>query len=635
MNYPLRAYGSLSGDNNRYPGCIDKSSSAELSEAINSMYDWYKAARRCYAYLNDCSIPSKPEWEVIVRDSAARLNKYFRWDRLSFRLRPPLIDPVKCICMGHREEYKQEQRDSMYDLLKHCRWFTRGWTLQELIAPKQVIFHDRHWQMVAKRRDILLTLEEITGIHKEALEPSFFGSDDSLSRFSIAQRMYWASSRHTTREEDAAYCLLGIFQINMPLLYGEGERAFKRLQEEIMKATPDQSIFAWEHPDNRFWIDSSLLAESTFYFQGARNIRYAGWDENLPLPGSEFRMTHQGLEIELWIDEYRLQHNYNTQVAALDCVLEQPDGHSSRVGLFLFQSPINSWQSHSDGAYPTHIVFNRAEQRMWDRRLLKLPLSWTSRPLSKRKLLIADDDLWHRVKCYDVQIEMDFLQKREVLSARWRILATYPRFQWSDRTLKLPDIDNACGGVAIDSLDYGTIFIILGVDTDIPRHTCNPFSHDRSYKYWILKELEPDPGISPSSSTLRSRNEDGFSPRTEQRVLQICALEKYEFYLEKLCDCASTFGAKDFFEHTTRRTESHKSIVLPDNKVLRASFNKSMEAPGLYDAPYRPSKMLLRLHVEPGSEESSISSDEDYFRLRNIERLFLTELTERRKWEWC
>ncbi|RYP71819.1 hypothetical protein DL770_008057 [Monosporascus sp. CRB-9-2] len=187
--------------------CIDKTSSAELSEAINSMYVWYHEAKRCYAYLAD--VPPKST----VKDS---------------------------------------------------RWFTRGWTLQELIAPSDVHFLAKDWTVLGTKKEHLKQdVSECTGIPVGILS-----GDDNLGATSIAQRMSWAATRETTRLEDRAYSLMGIFGINMPLLYGEGERAFIRLQEEIMKISDDHSLFAWESPDLR----GGLLAASPAAFTGSKNI---------------------------------------------------------------------------------------------------------------------------------------------------------------------------------------------------------------------------------------------------------------------------------------------------------------------------------------------------------------------------
>ena len=120
-------------------------------------------------------------------------------------------------------------------------WFTRGWTLQELIAPKKMYFYNKEWQRIGNKDSLRTTLSKITGIDERVLS-----GVRGLGKCSIAQRMSWASKRQTKRIEDIAYCLLGIFDVNMPLLYGEREKAFMRLQEEIIRQSPDESIFAWQ-----------------------------------------------------------------------------------------------------------------------------------------------------------------------------------------------------------------------------------------------------------------------------------------------------------------------------------------------------------------------------------------------------
>ncbi|KAF2402813.1 hypothetical protein EJ06DRAFT_536366 [Trichodelitschia bisporula] len=174
--------------------CIDKSSSTELSEAINSMFQWYSDAQVCYAYLDN----------VHDRDL-------------------------------------QEFAES--------KWFTRGWTLQELIAPWEVCFYDSSWNEFGSRLSLLEEIMEITRISRDTLVPQdsyhrYIPIADRLRRKSVAHRMSCAAGCFTTRVEDEAYCLLVIFQINMPLLYGEGRKAFIRLQEEIVKTTADHSILA-------------------------------------------------------------------------------------------------------------------------------------------------------------------------------------------------------------------------------------------------------------------------------------------------------------------------------------------------------------------------------------------------------
>jgi hypothetical protein len=121
---------------------------------------------------------------------------------------------------------------------KASRWFTRGWTLQELIAPPFVEFYAEDWTEIGTRSSHRKELSIITGIDIRVLG----GANPAICN--VAERFSWAASRATTRLEDGAYSLLGIFQVHMPLLYGESERAIIRLQEEIFKTTEDYTLFA-------------------------------------------------------------------------------------------------------------------------------------------------------------------------------------------------------------------------------------------------------------------------------------------------------------------------------------------------------------------------------------------------------
>ncbi|KAI9147186.1 Vegetative incompatibility protein [Paramyrothecium foliicola] len=172
--------------------CINKSSSAELSEAINSMFRWYQNATSCYVYLND----------VVELDQMTR----------------------------------------------HARWFTRGWTLQELIAPKRpdgMIFFNTSWKPIGTKYDLCDELFRITNIDVDILLHK-----TPLSSICVGRRLSWAAKRKTKRIEDEAYCLLGILGINMQINYGEQQGAFYRLQQEIVRSTNDLTILAWEprHP---------------------------------------------------------------------------------------------------------------------------------------------------------------------------------------------------------------------------------------------------------------------------------------------------------------------------------------------------------------------------------------------------
>ncbi|CAD6566629.1 MAG: hypothetical protein ASARMPREDX12_008763 [Alectoria sarmentosa] len=188
--------------------CIDKTSSADLSEAINAMYRWYEKAQVCYVYMADVS--------------AATFDKAFRISR----------------------------------------WFFRGWTLQELLAPKTVVFYGRDWEELGTKWSLKDEISRATGItHHQMIDHK---------SVNVATKMSWAAMRETTRIEDTAYCLLGLFDINLPLLYGEGSKAFMRLQHEILQTREnDESIFAWK--DSKTYY-CGLLARSPAPFALSGNI---------------------------------------------------------------------------------------------------------------------------------------------------------------------------------------------------------------------------------------------------------------------------------------------------------------------------------------------------------------------------
>ncbi|KAN0068018.1 HET domain containing protein [Elaphomyces granulatus] len=169
--------------------CIDKSNSTELQEAINSMFRWYRDAAKCYVYFADV-------------------------------LRPALDADGKPSLLPWESSFRKS------------RWFSRGWTLQELVAPASVEFFSKEGEYLGNKRSLERHINEVTGIPVKALQGS------PLSDFTVPERMLWAENRDTTRKEDKAYSLLGIFDVHMPLIYGEGrEKAFKRLRDKIHKAS--------------------------------------------------------------------------------------------------------------------------------------------------------------------------------------------------------------------------------------------------------------------------------------------------------------------------------------------------------------------------------------------------------------
>ena len=145
---------------------------------------------------------------------------------------------------GDRETFNDGWTSVFYPIagpLERSEWFKRGWTLQELLAPIYLTFYDKHWNLIATRSQLASMISSITGISMGVLL-----QNDPVHGVTVAQRMSWAAGRKTTRPEDRAYSLFGIFDVNMPMLYGEGTQAFRRLQEEILRSFGDYSLFCWE-----------------------------------------------------------------------------------------------------------------------------------------------------------------------------------------------------------------------------------------------------------------------------------------------------------------------------------------------------------------------------------------------------
>ena len=177
------------------------------------MYSWYRNSQVCYAYLADVR-----RGECLLED------------------------------------------------LRRSNWFTRGWTLQELLAPSSVIFFDKDWSDIGTRSSLEEYISEITGIE------DFVNFESAC----VAQKMSWASGRETTRKEDMAYCLLGLFNVNMPPLYGEGDKAFRRLQLEIIKTSDDESIFAWYTQLNPQWDNFPLRSSFGLLSTSPEQFRASG-----------------------------------------------------------------------------------------------------------------------------------------------------------------------------------------------------------------------------------------------------------------------------------------------------------------------------------------------------------------------
>ena len=243
--------------------CIDKRSSAELSEAINSMYRWYANAKICYAYLHDVGGSSLPT--------------------------------------GY-------DHGNYYESGGHPEWFSRGWTLQEMVAPRNLQFFNKDWQPIGDKKGLAVTLNMITGVPRHILENGLEGN-----RPPVAQIISWAARRMTTRVEDRAYSLMGLLNVNMPMLYGEGKKAFHRLQLEIIRSSNDQSVFAWgQYCSAQI---GGILADDPSDFKDCSDLELMDHDEfieNFPELSSTnvdhfdvFPITNRGIQIWMLLRRYR------------------------------------------------------------------------------------------------------------------------------------------------------------------------------------------------------------------------------------------------------------------------------------------------------------------------------------------
>lgn len=229
------------------------------------MYRWYEAASICIAYLSD------------VEDDS--------------------LDTE-----GGTSGYKPGG-------FSRSEWFRRGWTLQELLAPAEVLFYDSQWHLIGTKSELQAELEAVTRISSTYLRGRFRANP----RPSVAQIMSWSASRNTTRVEDRAYSLMGLFNVNMALLYGEGRKAFLRLQLEILQMTDDESIFAWSLPNVDGLSRWGMLAPWPEAFAQSMHIERFASDRARPA----FKMTNKGLKLSM----PGLQSGLSSQQPTFDIIL--------------------------------------------------------------------------------------------------------------------------------------------------------------------------------------------------------------------------------------------------------------------------------------------------------------------------
>ncbi|KAH6877061.1 heterokaryon incompatibility protein-domain-containing protein [Thelonectria olida] len=437
--------------------CINKDSSAELSEAINSMFTWYQRAAMCFVYLDD---------------------------------------------------FEYQNKGSLADL-GASRWFTRGWTLQELIAPKTMQFFDASWNRFGTKESLLPRLSSITSIQIQYLM-----YPDTIRFASISKKMSWAATRSTTREEDMAYCLLGIFEINMPLLYGEGARAFIRLQEEIIRHSNDHTIFCWSwpssmRPDELPGWNGCLAPRPINFRDSSHYVPVGTLSRGIP---SDFQLTNSGLRIRLpiwdaFLDGYKL--------AILN--VQDPAVPDSRLCICL----------------KTANEEMLARSRLTNR-LLSIPTSWAtgdkddprSRALGGRTVFLAHErDPTRRVST----VTMHYSRRRSI---RRRQYAICPIYSALDTALLARSRESMCG---VHNDSHGPAIGLRQIDGgNVWSASMRVMLHSNPVRLFIHVKIEPPPDAVWHATITLQWKEDGRAGSKHVHLdEQIELLCDSEFSLER------------------------------------------------------------------------------------------------------
>jgi len=245
--------------------CIDKRNFTELNEAINAMYKWYQKASLCIAYLFDYA-------------------------------------------HGHNE-------------LASSSWFTRCWTLQELIAPLRVEFYDQNWKHFGSKNNLCEEIAAITWINVDVLRCRA----SPTTTCTVAERLSWASKRNASRVEDEAYSLLGLFDLSMPTLYGSGRKAFQMFLEEVLRRTGDVTPLIWSKSMAPHETSlSGLLPRSPAFYTSRRCAR------TITSSSRSLSVVADGLELDVLTIPYTL----GTYLCILDC---EPADDGTQSAILLVQ----------------------------------------------------------------------------------------------------------------------------------------------------------------------------------------------------------------------------------------------------------------------------------------------------------
>ncbi|OLN96661.1 Ankyrin-3-like protein 1 [Colletotrichum chlorophyti] len=380
--------------------CIDKANSNEVSEAINSMFRWYQEASVCCVILSDVPSRDDPDWKSAFRTS---------------------------------------------------RWFSRGWTLQELLAPHKLVFYSKNWEPMGTKSQLAVTIKEITSIPLR-----FLLGTAALHEASVAQRMSWAAKRTTKRAEDAAYSLLGMFDVEMRANYAENDHSFIRLQELILKKNVDDSILAWnldpshsgvESPTTSFSLLGGFLATSPSDFANCGNV--VSREDAAPTI-QRFELSNGSLHLQL-----PLLHTTDSDqnLGLLKCRLEAED-EGRTIGIPLCRI--------APGKGPNEYVRPAAARAVLVPWVPRIPTS-----IRIHGPLLLQDHYWcSKYRRHGFSIENSMANELELIDV-------HPRDHWME--------NNALNA-----------FVVTGLDsrTDAVRHIWTRFRHTKSTSEDFLVELE-------------------------------------------------------------------------------------------------------------------------------------------------
>lgn len=300
--------------------CIDGGSSTEVTQAINSMFRWYQRAAVCSVYLFDVSTDSSQHGHIISR-----------------------------------RQYACKRNETLtIGPFQKSQWFKRGWTLQELLAPRELVFFDHLWNRIGVKTEMTKEVQKATRI-----DPKYLGGH--FEDASIATKLSWVADRTTTLPDDMAYCMVGILGVSMDIRYGEEARAFMRLQELLIEKVPDDSIFAWTDRTMRADQGHGLLAPSPACFRHCGNIQSRG--PNYRRKAQPPQVTSLGLRLST---PAGLLPSSRRRLVVLDC-WEEDESNDYSVAVLLRKDKSGTWRRYSCNMLllrPTHSRIRKLGCRM-------------------------------------------------------------------------------------------------------------------------------------------------------------------------------------------------------------------------------------------------------------------------------